>query len=323
LKLLVLGGTKFVGRALVERALAGEHAVTLFHRGQTNDDLFPGAEHVHADRDGGLDALGDRQFDACIDVSGYVPRVVRQSAELLRDRVARYIFVSTVSVYSDLSKPSDEGGQLATLDDESVEDITAESYGGLKVLCERVVSEVYGDRSVVARPTFVVGTNDHTGRFTWWVHRAALGGEVLVPESSAWRIQLIDARDLARFLLLAASDSSLSGPYNVVGPAVEAGLVDVVEDTASLAGTEVRPVVVADEVLVEHGVTTEELPIWIPEQGWSAWAHTSGERAVAAGLVHTPLVETIRAILDGAKPADGVGLTPDRERELLAAWHGR
>jgi len=323
LRLLVLGGTQFVGRALVEQAVVGGHEVTLLHRGQTNDDLFPEAEHVHADRDGGLGALGAGGFDTCVDVSGYLPRVVRQSAELLRDRVGRYVFVSTVSVYADLSEPRDESGPLAALEDDATEEITGGTYGGLKVLCERLVTDLYGDRSTLVRPTFVVGPHDHTGRFSWWVHRGARGGRVLVPESSAWRIQLIDVRDLARFLLLAASNSSLSGAYNVVGPQIDTGLVDVVEETASLAGVDIDPVVVSDTFLVEHGVTTEQLPLWVPEPEWTAWARTSGERALAAGLVHTPVVETIHATLDGAPAVEGVGLASEREQELLAAWQAR
>jgi len=312
-----------VGRALVARALADGHDVTLLHRGLKSRDLFPEATHVLADRDGGLDALGDGGFDACIDVSGYLPRVVRQSTELLADRVGRYVFVSTVSVYSDLSEPSDENGLLATLEDASVEEITGETYGGLKVLCERVVTETYGDRSVLARPTFVVGPHDHTGRFTWWVHRGAQGGRLVVPEAGAWRIQLIDVRDLAGFLLLGAADDTLTGPYNVVGPQVQTGLVDVVEDVASLSGVEVHPVVVEDAFLLERGLTIEQLPLWIPDADWAAWAQTSGERALAAGLVHTPLVETIHATLDHAGVVEGIGLPPDRERELLVDWDAR
>ena len=320
MRILVLGGTKFVGRALVAQALADGHVVTLFHRGQTNPGLFPEAEHVLGDRDCGLDPLAGRQFDACIDVSGYVPRVVRQSAELLRDAVAAYVYVSTISVYADLSEPRDEDGPLAVLEDETAEEITGESYGALKAQCERVVAEMYGDRCAIVRPTFVVGPHDHTGRFSWWVHRGARGGDVLVPDSSAWRIQLIDVRDLARFLLLAAADRSLTGAYNAVGPQVEVGLVDVIEDAASLAGSEIRPVVVADAFLVARGVSTAELPFWIPEPEATAWASTSGARAISAGLVHTPVVETVHATLDGTQVVEGVGLTPERERELLAAW---
>ena len=332
MKLLILGGTQFVGRALTAQALADGHEVTLFHRGRTNEDLFPETEHVHGDRDGGIGELAGRAFDACIDTSGYVPRIVRQSVELLRDRVDRYVYVSSVSVYPDLSVPRDETAELAALEDEATETITGESYGGLKALCERAVIDVYDDRCVIARPTFVVGPYDHTGRFTWWVRRGAEGGELLVPEGSAWRIQLIDVRDLARFLLLTATDRSLTGAYNVVGPAVETGLVTVVEEAASLAGSVARPVVVEDAFLVERGVSTQELPLWVPEPAWAAWAQTSGERALAAGLVHTPLVETLHATLDapqageGASPVDSAhatGLSRERERELLAAWHRR
>ncbi len=319
MKLLVLGGTQFVGRAVVEAALADDNEVTLFHRGWTGPELFPQAEHVLGDRDGGVDTLAGGAWDACVDVSGYVPRVVRDSAELLAGAVARYVFVSSVSVYEKLRGPSDETAALATLEDETTESVE-EAYGGLKALCEGVVTEVYGDRSVVARPTFVVGPYDHTGRFTWWVQRGARGGTVLVPEGSAWRIQLIDVRDLARFLLLAAADPSLSGAYNVVGPRIDVGLVDLVEEAAILAEAEIRPVVVSDAFLVEQGVSEQELPLWVPEPEWAAWAQVSAERALAAGLVHTPVVETIHATLDHAPAVAGVGLTPERETELLAAW---
>jgi 2'-hydroxyisoflavone reductase len=182
-RLLVLGGTQFVGRALVEAALHGGHEVTLFHRGRTNADLFPEAEHVLGDRDGGLDLLRGRAWDACLDVCGYVPRVVRQSADLLRGAVGRYVFVSTISVYASLAEPAVEGSPLAELADTAVEEITGETYGGLKVLCEREVERAFGDDALVIRPGFVVGPHDPTGRFTYWAHRAAAGGEMLVPAS--------------------------------------------------------------------------------------------------------------------------------------------
>jgi 2'-hydroxyisoflavone reductase len=321
-RLLVLGGTRFVGRGLVDAALADGHEVTLFHRGRTGAGLYPEAEHLLGDRDGGLTPLAGRAFDACVDVSGYVPRVVRASAELLREPVPRYVFVSSISAYASMSGPTDESSQLATLDDEATEDVSA-AYGGLKALCERVVTDVYGAAAAIARPTFVVGPDDYTGRFTWWVHRAARGGELLVPASTAWRMQLIDIRDLGRFLLQLAADPTHSGAFNVVGPEVEVGLVDLVEEAAGLAGREVWPVVVDDAFLVEHGVTGAELPLWIPEPEWAAWAQASGERAREAGLVHTPVVETLHATLDRAPAVEGVGLAPEREAELLAAWAAR
>lgn len=321
MRLLVLGGTRFVGRPLVERALADGHEVTLFHRGHTGPELFPEAERVLGDRDGGLGPLAGRRFDACVDLSGYVPRVVRASAELLRETTDRYVFVSSISVYAAMREPTDESAPLAVLEDETTESVS-EAYGGLKALCERVVADAFGNRSVIARPTYVVGPDDHTGRFTWWVHRAARGGKVIVPESMAWRLQFIDVRDLGAFLLDAACDSSFEGAYNVVGPEVPIGLVDLIAEVAGLAGVEARPVVAADEALLEHGATPAELPLWAPGPDWAAWAQTSGERARAAGLTHQPVVETLHATLDRAPTVEGVGLSPAREAELLAALAG-
>jgi 2'-hydroxyisoflavone reductase len=322
-KLLILGGTQFVGRGVAEAAIDAGHEVTLFHRGRTGPGVFPESEHVLGDRDGGLTSLEGRAFDACVDVSGYLPRLVRASAELLRDVVARYVFVSSISAYASLAEPVDETAPLAALADESVETIDGGSYGGLKALCERTVSEVYAERSTVLRPTFVVGPHDHTGRFTWWVHRGSRGGDVLIPATGAWRMQFIDVRDLGRFTVLAATTDGLAGAYNVVGPRVEVGLVDVVEEAAELAGASVRPVVVDDAFLVEHGVRDAELPLWAAGPEWRASAEVDGERALAAGLVHTPVVETIHATLDQAATVEGVGLTREREAELLAGWAGR
>jgi 2'-hydroxyisoflavone reductase len=317
-RLLVLGGTRFVGRGLVEAALADGHEVTLFHRGRTAPGSFPRAEHVLGDRDGGLAPLEGRRFDACVDVSGYLPRVVRASAELLRDAVDRYVFVSSISAYADMREPTEESSPLAVLEDETTEEVW-DAYGGLKALCEQVVTEVFGDRAALVRPTYVVGPDDHTGRFTWWVHRAARGGEVIVPESMAWRIQFVDVRDLGRFMLALAGDATRSGPFNAVGPEISVGLVDVVEETAALRGVAIRPVVVPDALLVEHGATGADLPLWEPDPDWASWAHASGERARAAGMTHLPVVETLRATLDGAELVDGVGMDATREAELLAA----
>ena len=204
MRILVLGGTQFVGRAFVESALEAGDELTLFHRGRTNPGIFPDVEHVIGDRDGGLGALDGGSWDACLDVSGYVPRLVGDAATTLRDRVERYLFVSTISVYASLAVPQDEDGALATLEDETTEEITGGSYGGLKALCERVVSETFGERAAIVRPGYVIGPYDHTGRFPWWAHRAARGGEMIVPATLARAFQAIDTRDLAEFLLLRA-----------------------------------------------------------------------------------------------------------------------
>ncbi|MGH2736128.1 MAG: NAD-dependent epimerase/dehydratase family protein, partial [Actinomycetota bacterium] len=199
MRVLVFGGTKFVGRHLVDALLAPGHEVTLFNRGKTDPGLFGGAvEEVHGDRDGGLDSLRGRDWDAVIDVSGYLPRLVGDSARLLAGAVEHYTFISTVSVYRDFSQAGlTEDAPLATLSDESVEEVTYETYGGLKVLCEEVVRAEYGDRCTVVRPHVVVGPHDDTDRFTYWVARTARGGDVLVPGRRDKPVQFVDARDLA------------------------------------------------------------------------------------------------------------------------------
>jgi 2'-hydroxyisoflavone reductase len=321
MRLLVLGGTQFVGRALVEAALAGGAEVTLFHRGLTGPELFPGAEHVHGDRDGGLDALRGRTWDACVDTSGYVPRIVRASAELLRDAVETYVFVSTISVFADLSVPRDEEGPLATVEDKTTEDVEGH-YGSLKALCEHAVRSVLGERAVVVRPGFVVGPHDHTGRFTWWVHRAARGGEIAVPESIARRLQMIDARDLAGFLLLAAQ-RPLHGTFNATGPVPPVSMLDVLAAAASVAGTRAEPVVIPDAFLSEQGLGFSDLPLWVDDPAWKAWAEVDVRRALRAGLSFRPLAETAGGVLTHAATTAEYGLAPERERELLAAWRAR
>lgn len=318
MRLLVLGGTQFVGRAFVEAALAAGHEVTLFHRGRTNPDLFAEAEHVLGDRDGGLEPLAGRAWDACVDVCGYVPRIVRQSTELLRDAVGRYAFVSTISVYASLATGPSEGDPLARLEDPAVEEITGETYGGLKALCEQAVTDTFHERALLVRPGFVVGAHDPTGRFTWWAQRAAQGGDMLVPAGLAAALQFVDARDLAAFTLQAV-EGGLAGPVNVTGPVPPVTMLDVV----AAAGEEATPVVVDDVFLVERELEGRELPLWAPEAGFEGLMHADVSRALSAGLAFRPLADTVRAALDGAWLVDGVGLAPEREAELLAAWRER
>ena len=183
MRLLVLGGTKFLGRAAVEAALARGHEVTLFNRGETNPELFPEAEKLRGDRTADLSALDGREWDAVLDPSGYIPSVVRASAEALADSTAHYLFVSSVSVYASLAAPVDEESPVAELgelpDDKLTEDYS--NYGPLKALCEQAVADVFGERQASVRPGLIVGANDPTGRFTYWPHRVARGGQVLAP----------------------------------------------------------------------------------------------------------------------------------------------
>jgi len=314
-RLLVLGGTQFVGRAVAAAALGAGHDVTLFHRGRTGADLFPEAEHLPGDRDGGLDALRGRSWDACIDTSGYLPRLVRDSSELLRDAVSHLVFVSTISVYADLAMPRDEDGPLATLDDPTTEEIGGGTYGGLKVMCEQAVRATLGERAGIVRPGYIVGPHDHTGRFTWWVHRAAQGGTLPLPASIYRRAQFIDVRDLADFLLHAAV-SSLPGTYNATGPLQPIGMGHVLEEAARASTSDLELVPVDDAVAAEAEVP---FPLWTPEPAWAAWAEVDASRAVAQGLSFRPLGQTIRSTLYSASTVDGVGPTPEQEAALLAA----
>src|SRR3954467_4501151 len=224
MRLLILGGTQFLGRHVAEEALRHGHELTLFNRGRTDPDAFPEAERVTGDRDGGLQALEGRDFDAVIDTSGYVPRVVRASAELLRDHTNVYVFVSTISVYGGFCEPIDEESAVGTLTDDTVEEVTGDTYGPLKALCEQAVQEVYGDRACIVRPGLIVGPRDPTDRFAYWVRRVADGGEVLAPGRPERVTQVIDVRDLAWFLLELA-EGLQGGVYNATGEPVPMGTV--------------------------------------------------------------------------------------------------
>src|SRR5436190_21489808 len=231
MKLLVLGGTVFLGRHVVAEALAAGHDVTMFTRGRTNPELFPDAEHLHGDRDGNLWALEGREWDGVIDTSGFVPRVVRQSGELLRDAVRRYVFVSSISVYADFGSPPDERAPTGELDDPDSENVE-EHYGPLKAACERVLDELYGDRATHIRAGLIAGPHDPTDRFTYWPVRIAEGGDVLVPDTPERLVQFVDARDLARWMLdLAASGAG--GAMNATGPAQPTTMVQVVDRIAA------------------------------------------------------------------------------------------
>ena len=321
--ILLIGGPKFVGRALIDSALNAGHKVTMFNRGKTNADLYPEVEKLRGDRDGELDALKGRAWDAVIDTSGYVPRVVRQSAELLADAVGRYVFISTISVYPEIAG-STEDSTLITLEDETTEEV-AKAYGGLKVLCERAVQDVYGDRALIVRPGLIVGPYDPTDRFTYWVIRAARGGEMIAPENPDYPVQVIDVRDLAGWTLR-KTEAGTSGAFNATGPEKPVPFGEMIDTAKQISASDAQSVWVSAEFLAEHEVAPwSQIPLWIPGE---AWGTVNIDRALAAGMTFRSLADTVRDTLDWVSREPRplplqAGLTPEREAELLAAWKNR
>jgi 2'-hydroxyisoflavone reductase len=324
MRILVLGGTKFLGRAAVEAALAGGHEVTLFNRGTTNPELFPEVEKLRGDRDGGLDALRGREWDAVVDPSGYVPRVVEQSVDLLRDQAAFYVFVSSISVYAGFSSGPTEDSPLAQLDpehprDELLPDFA--NYGSLKALCEGVVFDGFAARSAAVRAGLIVGPHDGTGRFTYWPHRVARGGDVLAPAPPERQVQFVDVRDLGDWIVRLC-ETRTAGPFNATRPGIPWG--ELLETCREVAAGDARFVWVPDEFLLERGVGEwMEVPLWIGDPEMAGLHEAAVSRAQAAGLTFRPLEETVRGTLDDASTTDAAGLAPEREAELLAAWASR
>lgn len=321
MKLLILGGTRFLGRHLVDAALVAGHEVTLFNRGRTAPNLFPAVESLRGERDGGLDALRGRRWDAVIDTCGYVPRVVRQSAQLLAEAATRYIFVSSVSVYADLSGPGvDEDAPVARLYDPATEDILP-NYGGLKAACEEIVREAFGPRALVVRPGLIVGPFDPSWRFSYWVERIARGGRVLAPDVPDYPVQFIDARDLAQWMVMLA-ERGVTGTLNAAGPAEQFTLAQHLALCARMLAERGEVIWVPPSFLAQHGIEPwTDMPLWAGDES-SGVGEISIARAVAHGLALRPVEETVLDTwrwIQEAKPA-ATGLSADREQQVLAAW---
>ncbi len=332
MKLLILGGTVFVGRHLVEAALARGHEVTLFNRGQHGTELFPEIEKLQGNRDGDLSALKGRRWDAAIDTCGYVPRIVRASAELLASSVDHYTFISSISVFGDFTKPGlDDNSPIGKIEDETVEEITGETYGPLKALCEQAAEQAMPGRVLNIRPGLIVGPHDPTDRFTYWPHRIAQGGEVLAPGKPYYPVQFIDVRDLTEWAIRMIEQKQ-TGFYSATGPDYTLPTQQLLEECRSVSHSDATFTWVSDEFLLEANLTPwGDLPLWIPVE-----TETGAERvglqtvncrkAIAAGLTFRPLAETIRATLDwdATRPADvprRAGINLEREQELLQRWH--
>jgi 2'-hydroxyisoflavone reductase len=319
-KLLVLGGPRFLGRALADSALAREHELTFFNRGRTNAELYPDVERLAGDRADDLGALRGRTWDAVIDTCGYLPGIVRASAEALQ-LSGLYCFVSSISVYADFTVVNDESSGVAQLGDLPADEVTGESYGALKALCEEAAREVFDERALVVRPGLIVGPHDPTGRFTYWPHRVLRGGEVLAPGPQERRTQVIDVRDLAEWTL-SLCEARVGGTYNATHPGIS--FSELLGSCRAIASSDAVVTWVTDEFLLEQGVEEwMELPLWLADPSMAAADRVDVSRAIAAGLVFRPLDDTVKATLDLAETTEAAGLAPEREAELLEKWHAR
>ena len=323
MRLLILGGTNFLGRATTEAALARGHEVTLFNRGLTNPELFPDAARIHGDRERDLSLLAGKSWDAVLDPSGYVPHVVRASAEALADAVDYYLFVSSISVYASFLGPSGEESNRKELGDLPADRLLEDysNYGPLKALCEDAVAETLPGRHAIVRPGLIVGPHDPTGRFTYWPHRVARGGEVVAPAPPDERVQFVDVRDLADWLVTLC-ETRRPGVFNAVHPGLP--WEQLLETCREVTASNAKLVWVDGDFLLEQGVEQwMGLPMWMHEEEWRGMHMADVSRALEAGLAFRPLEETIRATLDEAETTGEAGLSPQREREVLEAWKAR
>ena len=321
--ILVLGGTKFVGRHIVRTALDRKHQVTLFNRGLTNPDLFPEIEKIAGDRDGDLAPLRERTWDAVIDTCGYVPRIVRDSARVLSNQTDLYVFISTISVFASFEKVGlSEDDPLGSLDDETVEEITGDTYGPLKALCEAVIQDEITGRALIIRPGLIVGPHDPTDRFTYWVRRCAQGGDILAPAPPDQNVQFIDARDLASWTL-DRIEAGHTGTFNATGPENPLTLGKFLQTCCGLSEDDARLIWVDGTTLLDAGIDPwSQLPMWLPGPENAGLMAVDCTRAIRAGLRFRPLVTTIRDTLKWDRDRDPsvpmkAGLEPSREAELL------
>ena len=326
MRILIIGGTHFLGRHLVEAALARNHEVTLFNRGKTNPGLFPQVEKINGDREKDVEKLNGHFWESVIDTSGYLPRLVRLSAEVLKDNLPHYVFISTISVYENFKKIGiDESYPVGKIQNETIEEITGETYGPLKALCEQAVHAIFGrEGTLIVRPGLIVGPHDPTDRFTSWPVRVKRGGEVLAPEKSEAPIQIIEARDLAEFIIKLIEENAF-GIYNATGPDYELTMGRLLDVSKQVSGSDAKFKWASVDFLKQNNVQPwSDMPVWIPadEEGVGA-ARIDVSKAIQAGLKFRPLEETVRDTLEWAQtlPADHewrAGLKPEREKELLA-----
>lgn len=332
LRILILGGTGFLGPAQVEYARLRAHHLTLFNRGKTNPDLFPDIEQLRGDRNDDLKALEGRQWDVVIDNSASIPRWVRQSAQLLSGSVKHYLFVSSLSVYSDNSVPGmNESGPVGQLDDPTIEEITGETYGPLKALCEEETRKAFPEDHTVVRPGLIVGPRDRSDRFTYWPVRINRGGNVMAPGDPSDPVQFIDVRDLASWMIHMV-ETRVGGTYNATGPIRPISMAEMLYGIRAVTSADVVFTWVPADFLDEQKVQPwSDMPVWIPPidemKGFSRFDCT---RALAQGLSFRPLADTARDTLEWFEGLSEerrsqlrAGIEPEREAEVLSLWHSR
>lgn len=338
MKILVIGGTRFVGPHFVKAALERGHELTLFNRG-THAQLG-GVETIQGDRHRDLKKLEGRRWDAVLDTCGFLPRAVTASAEAVRDAVEVYVFISSQSVYADVSQPGvDETGRLETLTQEQLDkandlDTSAataaalgDMYGGLKVLCEQAAEEVMPGRVLILRPGLIVGPNDYTDRFTYWVARVARGGEVLAPGRPQRHVQFIDARDLADWTVRMI-EQKRAGVYNCNGVPGAVTMGNLLDECKAVSGSDASFVWVDEEFLAREQIAAwSELPLWLPEseESLKGFMFVNSDKAIEAGLTFRSLRETVAGTLGwhqttAANEKLKAGLDPEKEKNLLRQW---
>lgn len=321
MKILIIGGTIFLGKHIVNSALKNGHSVTLFNRGKHNPDLFPDIEKLKGDRDGDFESLNGREFDAVIDTCGYVPRIVRKSAEFLKDNVKHYTFISSISVYSDFSKTGvNENSEHGKIEDETTETVDGMTYGPLKYLCEKAVEEIYVDKSLIIRPGLIVGEDDPSDRFTYWVKRIGEGGKVLSPGPEDGSIQFIDVKDLSDFIIKAI-ENNVSGTYNATGPDYKLTFGEFFNECRKVTESDAEFIWVDEKFLGEEKVIPfTELPNWVPSDSKGV-NECDISRAISKGLKFRPLHKTISDTLEFSGKRINytmkAGLKPEKEKELL------
>jgi 2'-hydroxyisoflavone reductase len=330
MKMLILGGTVFLGRALTDAALARGHRVTHFHRGQSAP-ADARVETLSGDRAASLEALQGRAWDTVIDTSGFLPQVVRRSAETLRESTQRYLFVSSISAYARFDRHGiDEDDPVAAPPDPLPDAMTMEQYGALKAMCEAVVRDVYGERALIVRPGLIVGPHDPTDRFTWWPHRVSLGGRVAAPVRPTLPLQFIDVRDLAEWMVLLL-ERGTAGTFNATGVPGMVTIGDLLEAGKHASGSDATFQWMDEAFLAAHGARHwTKMPLQVPEKDadMRGFASVSVARALAQGLKLRPAAQTVADTLHWSRtrPASQpwkAGLSPEEERALLASWDAR